>query len=149
MKNIFTLAMLCCCMCFYGQDKKVSFLDLVGNNIQVPKGCNAASEYELQACNGLTIKWDYYSEDMLTAVFDATIGAFSEGNSTKSKIKFTAFGFELKGFKFKMGTTYQYFIQGKIKDQALLMSFASPANIAVKDDMDNFLRQVFDEVASI
>ncbi|MDY8134444.1 hypothetical protein [Aquimarina sp. 2201CG5-10] len=147
MKNIFTLFLVLSTFSFYGQDKKISFLDLVGNHIQVPRGCQAQSEYELQACNGTTVKWDYYSGDMLSAVFDATITAFEEANGGKTEITFVCFGFELKGYKFKTGTTYQYFIQGKIKDQPLMMNLATPANISVKDDMDNFLRQLFDEVS--
>lgn len=147
MKNIFTLVLLFTTITFFGQDKRVSFLDLVGNNIQVPRGCEAQSKYELQACNGTSVKWDYYSDDMLSTVFDATISAFAEGNSTKSEITFTSFGFELKGYKFKMGTTYQFFLKGKIKDQPLMMNIATPADIVGKDDMDNFLRQIFDEVS--
>ncbi|MBQ4821476.1 hypothetical protein [Aquimarina sp. MMG016] len=147
MKNIFTLVLLFTTITFFGQDKRVSFLDLVGNNIQVPRGCEAQSKYELQACNGTSVKWDYYSDDMLSTVFDATISAFTEGNSTKSEITFTSFGFELKGYKFKMGTTYQFFLKGKIKDQPLMMNIATPADIVGKDDMDNFLRQIFDEVS--
>lgn len=147
MKNIFTLVLLLTSISFYSQDKRISFLDFVGNNIQVPRGCEAKSEYELQACNGTSVKWDYYSDDMLSAVFDATISAFAEGNTSKTEITFTSFGFELKGYKFKMGTTFQFFIKGKIKDQALMINFATPSDITNKDDMDNFLRQLFDEVS--
>lgn len=147
MKNIFTLVLLLTSISFYSQDKRISFLDFVGNNIQVPRGCEAKSEYELQACNGTSVKWDYYSDDMLTAVFDATIDAFAESNTSKTEITFTSFGFELKGYKFKMGTTFQFFIKGKIKDQALMINFATPSDITNKDDMDNFLRQLFDEVS--
>lgn len=147
MKNIFTLALLLLSINFYGQEKKISFLDFVGNNIQVPRGCEAKSEYELQACNGTSVKWDYYSDDMLSTVFDATISAFAESNSSKSEITFTAFGYELKGYKFKMGTTFQFFIKGKIKDQPIMINLATPSDINTKDDMDTFLRQLFDEVS--
>jgi len=118
MKNIFTFVLLLATISFYGQDKKrISFLNLVGNHIQVPRGCQAQSEFELQACNGTSIKWDYYSDDMLSAVFDATIDAFAAGNASKTEVIFTSFGSQLKGFKFKSGTTFQYFLMGKIKDR--------------------------------
>ena len=57
MKKIFTLVFVLSAFSFYGQSNKITFLDLVGNHIQVPKGCEAKSEYELQACNGTSIKW--------------------------------------------------------------------------------------------
>ena len=147
MRKISTLLFTILTISIYAQDQKISFLDFVGNNIQVPRGCEAKSQYELQACNGISVKWDYYSEDMLSVVFDSTIDAFGQINSSKSDITFTAFGFELKGYKFKLGTTYQYFIKGKVKDQALMINMATPSDINVKDDMDNFLRQLFDEVS--
>lgn len=146
MKKIFTLALLFSCVVFYGQEKKISFLDFVGNNIQVPRGCEATSEYEVQACNGTSLKWDYYSDDMLTAVWDATISAFGDTND-KTEITFTSFGAELKGYKFKMGTTFQFFVKGKVNNQALMINLATPADIKSKDDMDTFLRQFFDEVS--
>ncbi|MCK8521645.1 hypothetical protein M0D21_08695 [Aquimarina sp. D1M17] len=146
MKNIFTIVLLLSALNFYGQDKKVSFLNLVGNNIQVPRGCEAQSEYELQACNGTSIKWDYYTDDMLSAVFDATISAFAEGNTSKTEVTFTSFGSQLKGFKFKMGTTYQYFLKGTIKDQPLMINLGTPTDIANSEDLDGFLSLFFDEV---
>lgn len=146
MKNIFTIVLLLSALNFYGQDKKVSFLNLVGNNIQVPRGCEAQSEYELQACNGTSIKWDYYTDDMLSAVFDATISAFAEGNASKTEVTFTSFGSQLKGFKFKMGTTYQYFLRGTIKDQPLMINLGTPTDIANSEDLDGFLSLFFDEV---
>ncbi len=146
MKNILTLVLLLATVSFYGQDKKISFLNLVGNNIQVPKGCQAQSEYELQACNGTSIKWDYYTDDMLSAVFDATISAFGDGN-TKTEVTFTSFGSQLKGFKFKTGTTYQYFLYGTIKDQPLMINLGTPKDIASNDDLDGFLGLFFDEVS--
>ncbi len=147
MKNIFTLVLLLSTLSFYGQDKKVSFLNLVGNNIQVPRGCEAQSEYELQACNGTSIKWDYYTDDMLSAVFDATISAFAESNSSKTEVTFTSFGGQLKGYKFKMGTTFQYFLQGKIKEQALMINLGTPVDINKTDDLDGFLSLFFDEAS--
>ena len=146
MKKIFTLVFVLTAFSFYGQSNKITFLDLVGNHIQVPKGCEAKSEYELQACNGTSIKWDYYSDDMLSAVFDATIAAFEESNGSKSAITFKSFGAELTGFKFKMGSTYQFFLKGKIKDQPLMINLGTPSDIATKDDLDMFLRLFFDEV---
>ena len=146
MKNIFTIVLLVVALSSYGQDKKVSFLNLVGNNIQVPNGCVAQSEFELQACNGTSIKWDYYSDDMLSAVFDATISAFAESNSSKSEVTFTSFGSQLKGFKFKMGTTFQYFLMGTIKDQPLMINLGTPLDIKSNDDLDGFLSLFFDEV---
>ncbi|GAA4271334.1 hypothetical protein U6A24_05495 [Aquimarina gracilis] len=147
MKNIFTLVLLLSTLSFYGQDKKVSFLNLVGNNIQVPSGCEAQSEYEMQACDGTSIKWDYYTDDMLSAVFDATISAFAESNSSKTEVTFTSFGEQLKGYKFKMGTTYQYFLKGKIKDQALMINLGTPKDISKTDDLDGFLSLFFDEAS--
>ncbi len=147
MKNIFTLVLFLASLSFYGQDKKVSFLNLVGNNIQVPRGCEAQSEFELQACDGTSIKWDYYSDDMLSAVFDATISAFAESNSSKSEVTFTSFGSQLKGYKFKMGTTFQYFLMGKIKDQPLMINLGTPKDINGNDDLDGFLSLFFDEVS--
>ncbi|TPN81334.1 hypothetical protein [Aquimarina algicola] len=147
MKNIFTFVLLLATLSFYGQDKKISFLNLVGNNIQVPSGCEAKSEYELQACNGTSIKWDYYSDDMLSAVFDATITAFAESNSAKSEVTFTSFGSQLKGFKFKTGTTYQYFLRGTIKDQPLMINLGTHKDIAKTDDLDGFLSLFFDEAS--
>lgn len=147
MKNIFTFVLLLATLSFYGQDKKISFLNLVGNNIQIPNGCEAQSEYELQACNGTSIKWDYYSDDMLTAVFDATITAFAESNTSKKEVVFTSFGAQLKGYKFQMGTTFQYFLQGTIKDQPLMINLGTPKDIATNDDLDGFLSLFFDEVS--
>ncbi len=147
MKNIFTLVLFLLTLSFYGQDKKVSFLNLVGNNIQVPRGCEAQSEYELQACDGTSIKWDYYTDDMLSAVFDATISAFAESNSSKTEVTFTSFGSQLKGYKFKMGTTFQYFLHGKIKDQPLMINLGTPKDIGGKDDLDGFLSLFFDEAS--
>ncbi|MEW7292299.1 hypothetical protein [Aquimarina sp. 2304DJ70-9] len=146
MKNIFTIVLLFSTLSFYGQDKKISFLDLVGNNIQVPRGCEAQSVYELQACNGTSIKWDYYSSDMLNEVFNATISAFAESNSAKTEVTFTSFGGQLKGFKFKMGTTFQYFLMGTIKDQPLMINLGTPKDINKSDDLDGFLSLFFDEV---
>ncbi len=147
MKNIFTIVLFLVTLSFYGQDKKVSFLNLVGNNIQVPRGCEAQSEYELQACNGTSIKWDYYSADMLSEVFNATISAFGESNSSKSEVTFTSFGAQLKGYKFKMGTTFQYFLQGTIKDQPLMINLGTMVDIASSDDLDGFLSLFFDEAS--
>lgn len=149
MKNIFTLVLLFASLSFYGQNKKVSFLNLVGNNIQIPSGCEARSEYELQACNGTSIKWDYYSKDMLSDIFYATITAFSEGRDDKDIVEITLTSFESKltGYKFNMGTTYQYFVQGVIKDQPLMMSIGTPVNISTNDDLDGFLSLFFDEVS--
>ncbi len=147
MKNIFTFVLLLATISFYGQDRKrISFLNLVGNHIQVPKGCQAQSEYELQACNGTSIKWDYYSDDMLTAVFDATIDAFAASNSSKTEITFTSFGSQLKGYKFKSGTTFQYFLMGKIKDQPLMINLGTPADISANGDLEGFLKLFFDKV---
>ncbi|SHJ17489.1 hypothetical protein [Aquimarina spongiae] len=146
MKNIFTIVLFLTALNFYGQDNKVSFLNLVGNNIQVPRGCEAVSEYELQACNGTSIKWDYYTDDMLSAVFDATISAFAEGSAAKTEVKFTSFGSELKGFKFKTGNTYQFFLRGTIKDQPLMINLGTPNDIASEDDLDGFLSLFFDKV---
>jgi len=133
MKNIFTFVLLFTALSFYGQDKKVSFLNLVGNNIQVPRGCEATSEYELQACDGTSIRWDYYSADMLKDVFYATITAFTEGKSddAATEVTFTSFGSQLKGYKFKMGTTFQYFLQGTIKDQPLMMNLGTFVSIVL------------------
>lgn len=147
MRNIFVLAFLLLTTLNYSQEKKIAFLDFVGHNIQVPRGCEAHSEYELQACNGTSVKWDYYSDDMLTTVFDATITAFVASNTDKSAITFTAFGAELKGYKFKLGSTFQFFIKGKINDQPVMINMATPSDINKKDDMDNFLRMLFDEVS--
>ncbi|MBP2830965.1 hypothetical protein J8281_02095 [Aquimarina sp. U1-2] len=147
MKNIITLVLFLVTLSFYGQDNKVSFLNLVGNNIQVPRGCEAQSEYELQACDGTSIKWDYYTDDMLSAVFDATISAFAESNSSKKEITFTSFGSQLKGYKFKMGTTFQYFLHGTIKDQPLMINLGTPKDIASTDDLDGFLSLFFDEAS--
>lgn len=146
MKNIFTFIFCLATMVFYGQDEKITFLNLVGNNIQVPNGCEAQSEYELQACDGTSIKWNYYSDDMLSAVFDATITAFAESNTSKKEVVFTSFGAQLKGYKFEMGTTFQYFLQGTIKDQPLMINLGTFKNIATNDDLDGFLSLFFDEV---
>jgi len=149
MKNIFTLALLLATISFYGQDKKrISFLNLVGNNIQVPRGCQAQSEYELQACDGTSIKWDYYSEDMLSSIFYQTTLMFSEGKSKEEiiEITFTSFGHQLKGFKFKSGNTFQYFLQGKIKDQPLMINLGTRFDISGKDDLEGVLKLVFEEV---
>jgi len=147
MNRFFTLILLFLTISFYGQNAKISFLSLVGNNIQVPRGCEAQSEYELQACNGTSIKWDYYTEDMLTAVYDATISAFAESNSNKAEVTFTSFGGKLKGYKFKMGTTYQYFLKGMIKDQPLMLNLGTPIDITKTDDLDGFLSLFFDEAS--
>ncbi|WP_378186763.1 hypothetical protein ACE939_00205 [Aquimarina sp. W85] len=148
MKNIFTLTLLMATFSFYGQQqKKISFLDLVGNCIQVPRGCEAQSQYELQACNGTSIKWEYYGDDMLSAVFDQIISTFEESNSSKTPVTFSSFGHQLTGYKFKMGTSYQYFLKGKIKDQPLMINLGTPTNISGKADLDNFLGMVFDEVS--
>ncbi|WP_298543118.1 hypothetical protein [uncultured Aquimarina sp.] len=149
MKNIFTFVLLFATISFYGQDKKrISFLNLVGNHIQVPRGCQAQSEFELQACNGTSIKWDYYSDDMLKDVFYATISAFAEGksNDEQSEVTFTSFGSELKGFKFKFGSTFQYFLQGKIKDQSLMINLGTPADISANGDLEGILKLVFEKV---
>ncbi len=147
MKNTFTIILLFTTLCFYGQDKKISFLDLVGNNIQVPRGCEAQSVYELQACNGTSIKWDYYNTEMLSEVFNATITAFSESNDSKTEVSFTSFGGKLTGYKFKMGTTFQYFLMGTIKDQPLMINLGTPKDITKSDDLnDGFLSLFFDEV---
>ncbi|AXT52946.1 hypothetical protein D1818_19760 [Aquimarina sp. BL5] len=149
MKNIFTFVLLLVTIGFYGQDtKRISFLNLVGNHIQVPRGCQAQSEFELQACNGTSIKWDYYSDDMLKDVFYATISAFAEGKSEdeRSEVIFTSFGSELKGFKFKFGNTFQYFLQGKIKDQPLMMNLGTPADISANGDLEGILKLVFEKV---
>ncbi len=147
MKNIFTIVLLLATALFYGQDKKVSFLNLVGNNIQVPRGCEAQSKYELQACDGTSIKWDYYTEDMLSAVFDATISAFAEGNTSKTEVTFTSFGGQLKGYKFKMGTTFQYFLKGTIKEQPLMINLGTHKDITKSDDLDGFLSLFFEEAS--
>jgi len=147
MKKILTFVLLITAVISYGQDQEIGFLNLVGNNIQVPNGCKAVSEYEMQACNGTSIKWDYYSSDMLSAVFDATISSFSESNSSKSEVTFTSFGAQLKGYKFKMGTTFQYFLHGTIKDQPLMINLGTPTDIATNDDLDGFLSLFFDEVS--
>lgn len=147
MKRFFTLVLLFSTLSFYGQDKKISFLSLVGNNIQVPRGCEAQSEYELQACNGTSIKWDYYTEDMLTAVYDATISAFAESNDSKTEVTFTSFEAKLTGYKFKMGTTFQYFLHGTIKDQPLMMNLGTHIDITKTDDLDGFLSLFFDEAS--
>jgi len=144
---LYSLILLFSVLGSYGQDKKISFLSLVGNNIQVPRGCEAQSEYELQACNGTSIKWDYYTQDMLDAVYDATITAFAESNSSKSDVTFTSFGAQLKGVKFKMGTTYQYFLQGSIKDQPLMINLGTFIDITKTDDLDGFLSLFFDEAS--
>ncbi|GAA0724839.1 hypothetical protein GCM10009430_29700 [Aquimarina litoralis] len=147
MKNIITFALLLATISFYGQDRKrISFLNLVGNHIQVPRGCQAQSEFELQACNGTSIKWDYYSDDMLTAVFDATIDAFGADNSSKTAVTFTSFGSELKGFKFKSGTTFQYFLMGKIKNQPLMINLGTPSDISANGDLEGILKLVFEKV---
>ena len=147
MKNIFTFVLLLITVSFYGQEqKRISFLNLVGNHIQVPRGCQAQSEFELQACDGTSIKWDYYSDAMLSAVFDATINAFTAENSSKTEVTFTSFGSQLKGFKFKSGTTFQYFLQGKIKDQPLMINLGTPSDISNDDDLEGILRLFFDKV---
>jgi len=147
MKNIFTFVLLLATISFYGQDKKrISFLNLVGNHIQVPRGCQAQSEFELQACKGTSIKWDYYSDDMLSAVFDATIEAFTEGNSSKTAVTFTSFGSQLTGFKFKSGTTFQYFLMGKIKEQPIMINLGTPSDISANDDLEGILKLVFEKV---
>ncbi|WP_299257923.1 hypothetical protein [uncultured Aquimarina sp.] len=147
MKNIFTFVLLLVTISFYGQDRKrISFLNLVGNHIQVPRGCQAQSEFELLACNGTSIKWDYYSDDMLSAVFDATIEAFTASNTSKSEVTFTSFGSPLTGFKFKSGTTFQYFLMGKIKDQPLMINLGTPSDISANDDLEGILKLVFEKV---
>ncbi len=147
MKNIIALALLLATFTFYGQEtKRISFLNLVGNHIQVPRGCTAQSEYELQACNGTSIKWEYYSEDMLSAVFDQIIATFEKSNSTKTEITFTSFGAPIKGYKFKIGTTFQYFIMGKIKDQHLMINLGTPDDISGKTDLNGVLKLFFEEV---
>ncbi|GAA4113249.1 hypothetical protein GCM10022393_12140 [Aquimarina addita] len=132
---------------FYGQEasaKRISFLNLVGNNIQVPRGCEAQSEYELQACNGTSIKWDYYSDDMLSAVFDATIEAFGADNSSKTQVTFTSFEAQLTGFKFKTGEAFQYFLKGTIKGQPLMINLGTPTDITGTSDLEGFLKLFFD-----
>ena len=147
MKSIFTLALLLLSVCFYGQDqKRIGFLDLVGNHIQVPRGCEALSEYELQACDGTSIKWDYYSEDMLSAVFDATVSAFGESASAKTEVTLTSFGSQFTGYKFKTGETFQYFLKGKIKDKALMFNLGTPINISSDSDLAGILSMVFEKV---
>ncbi len=147
MKSIFTLVLLFITVSFYGQEnKRISFLNLVGNHIQVPRGCQAQSEYELLACNGTSIKWDYYSDDMLSEVFNATIDAFSSGNSSKSEVTFTSFGSQLKGYKFQSGNTYQYFLKGKIKDQPLMINIGSPNDISVSENLNGVLKLVLEKV---
>ncbi|MFC5044192.1 hypothetical protein ACFSTE_12420 [Aquimarina hainanensis] len=148
MKNIFTILLFLTTLSFYGQDSnRIGFLNLVGNHIQVPRGCEAQSEYELQACDGTSIKWEYYSDDMLSAVFDQIISAFEESNGAKTEVTFTSFGSPLKGYKFKMGNSYQYFLMGKIKDQPLMINLGTPKDIAGKDDLSGILGLVFDEVS--
>ncbi|KAA1245695.1 hypothetical protein [Aquimarina sp. RZ0] len=147
MKNIFTFVLLFATISFYGQDsKRIGFLNLVGNHIQVPRGCEAQSEYELQACNGTSIKWDYYSDDMLSAVFDATIEAFAASSSSKTEVIFTSFGSPLKGYKFKSGTTFQYFLRGKIKNQPVMINLGTPSDISANSDLDGVLKLVFEKV---
>ncbi len=147
MKSIFTIALLMVTINFYGQDtKRISFLDLVGNHIQVPRGCQAQSEYELLACNGTSIKWSYYSDDMLSAVFDATIDAFGADNSSKTEVVFTSFGSKLTGYKFKSGTTFQYFLKGTIKDQPLMINLGTPMDISNSENLDGVLKLVFEKV---
>ncbi len=146
MKNFIYLFIILGTTFVYGQENTISFLDLVGNHIQVPKGCVAQSEYEMLACNGTSIKWEYYSEDMLSAVFEEIISIYGDSSTIKTEIKFVSFGSELKGYKFKMGNTYQFFLKGKIKDQALMINLGTPSDISVIDDLDGFLRTVFDEV---
>lgn len=147
MKKILTFLVVLFCISSYGQDKKrIGFLNLVGNYIQVPKGCSAQSEYELQACNGTSIKWEYYSDDMLSTVFETIISTFEAGNSSKTEISFTSFGAELKGYKFKMGSTFQYFLMGTIKEQPLMINLGTPSDISGKADLEGILKLVFDEV---
>lgn len=148
MKNIFTLILLLVATSFYAQEpaaKRISFLNLVGNNIQVPRGCEAQSEYEIQACDGTSIKWDYYSDDMLSAVFDATIDAFSADNTDKTQVTFTSFEAQLTGFKFKMGESFQYFLRGTIKGQPLMMNLGTRTNITGSEDLEGFLKLFFDD----
>lgn len=146
MKKIITLLLLLVTVSFYGQDKKrIGFLNLVGNHIQVPRGCEAFSEYELQACDGTSIKWDYYSNDMLSAVFDATIEAFGE-SAGKTEIIFTSFGSQLKGYKFKSGETFQYFLQGTIKNQPLMINLGTPTDLSPNSEIEGFLKLIFEKV---
>ncbi|UZO80972.1 hypothetical protein NBT05_00470 [Aquimarina sp. ERC-38] len=147
MKSILTCALLLFSMYFYGQDqKRIGFLDLVGNHIQVPRGCEALSEYELQACDGTSIKWDYYSEDMLSAVFDATISAYGESAKTKTEVTLTSFGSQFTGYKFQTGETFQYFLKGKIGDRALMFNLGTPINISSNNDLNGILSMVFEKV---
>ena len=147
MKSIITLVFLASSFAFFGQDQnRISFLDLVGNNIQVPRGCQAQSKYELQACDGTSIKWDYYSDDMLSAVFDATIEAFTSSSNEKTPVTLVSFGSQLTGYKFKSGETFQYFLKGKIKDKHLMMNLGTPVNISGDTDLQGILSSVFEKV---
>jgi len=147
MKKICSLILFFMVMSLCAQDvavKRISFLNLVGNNIQVPRGCEALSVYELQACNGTSIKWDYYSDDMLSAVFNATIEAFAADNSTKVQVTFTSFESQLTGYKFKMGESFQYFLKGTIKGQPLMMNLGTLTDISGTSDLEGLLRLFFD-----
>ncbi|WP_459211044.1 hypothetical protein [Aquimarina rhabdastrellae] len=152
MKRIFTLILVFTSISFFAQDKKITFLDLAGNYIQVPKSCKATSEYELLACDGTSIQWSYYSEDLLQAVSEQIITSYEQSAAGASKSAFSAksYGGQLTGVKFeqKSGShmTYQYFLSGKIKDKGVMMTVGTNTNITSMDELSGILKLIFEEI---
>ena len=83
---------------------------------------------------------------MLADVFNATIDAFAAGNTSKTEVTFTSFGSQFKGYKFKMGTTFQYFLQRKIKDQPFMINLGTPTDISSNENLNGLLKLVFEKV---
>ncbi len=153
MKRIFTLILLFVSISIFAQgEKRIGFLNLAGNYIQVPKGCSATSEYELLACDGTSVQWSYYSDDLLSAVSDQLILSYEEkmAGASKSPLTVKSYGGVLKGYKFeeKDGdhSVYQYFLFGKIKDKSVFMTIGTPSNIVSTSDLNGVLKLIIEEI---
>lgn len=149
MKKLLVLGLIAFCMNAFGQSGvNIGFLDFAGNKIEVPKKCQAKSEYELKDCDGVSIQWLYLDQSMQESVPRQLVDQFTTQSTTKKREEITveSFGSELSGYKFHIkdakGSSYRIIVYGTVNDQALLLNIGSKSDIKKTSDLNSFLKKI-------
>ena len=149
MRKLLILGLIAFVMNAFGQSgEKISYLDFAGNKIEVPKKCQAKSEYELMDCDGISIQWLYLDQSMQESVPRQLVDQLSTQSTTKKREEITleSYGSELSGYKFQIkdlkGTSYRIIVYGTVNDQPLLLNIGSKSDIKKTSDLNSFLKKI-------
>jgi len=130
---------------FSQTNEEIKMLEYANIEIEVPDKFTAKSKYELLDCNGISVQWIYFNQEMLKSASEQVIKKYSENSKSKEKIEVVSFGSELKGYKFTSKNSESWnriIVYGTVNKQPLILNVASEDELWSITDSNEFLKKI-------